>query len=222
MSVLKILLVDDDELLLRLIGRNLSGCDDVEVVGTASNGYEAIKILERLGADVDVLLLDVAMPGISGPKTAALVRSIYPDLTIVMFTSFEKDSMLSESLRAGANGFLTKDSSTGELVDSLRRAVAGEKVFGRKPLSLLTGSYLGDSRLDEGDPEFEAAYNSMPPRLREVVVEIGRANTNDQIARSLGLGDGTIRSYVTDVLERTGCRSRTEVAVRAVRLGITK
>lgn len=220
MKRLRILLVDDDPLLLSLVGENLDSQPDLKVVAAASGGRQALEMLEELHDSIDVLLLDVAMPEMSGSECASRVRALYSSLTIVMFTSFEQESMLRESLLAGASGFLTKDLPTEELALVLHRANAGEIVLGPRPMSLVTESYLGDQNLDSDDRRFELAFRSLPERLSEVVIEIGRARTNQQIACSLGLTLGTTRGYVNEVLHRTGCRSRTEVAVRAVRLGL--
>lgn len=221
MEELKVVIVDDDPLLLELVGGNLSAHKDVEVVATATDGLSGIEAVQELDGKVDILVLDAAMPGISGSETARLARLRFPELKILIFTAFERESMLSEALRAGANGFLTKDLPPDELVEMFRRVMGGETVLTQRPLSLLTGAYLKDGTLADGDEDFEVAWKQLPPRLQEVVQAIGRASTNDQIARTFGLSEGTVRGYVSEVLQRTGCRSRTEVAVRTVRLGLT-
>ena len=215
-DVLKVLLADDDLFMLEGLNNLLDSLDDIEVVAAVPDGLEALSVIER--NQVDVVLLDVDMPFLDGIRTAEKIATIYPEVTVVMLTAFEQQNSLKKSLAVGAKGFLTKDLPIEDIGALLHRAHAGEAVFDSRPKEILVESYRGVP--DEvPDPDFVNKLESLTPRYREVLDMLVDAAPNRQIARNLHLGEGTVRLYVSDILATTGCGSRAEVAVKALKAG---
>ncbi|WP_075889217.1 response regulator [Actinomyces provencensis] len=217
MDPLRLLLADDDPALRESLASLLGSREDIDLVDSVPDGAAALGVLEE--RCVDVALLDVDMPVLDGIDTTRRIVARHPDVTVVMLTSFAQDDFLDRALAAGANGFLTKDLPIASLARLLHAAVAGETVMGPRPTAMLAESYRSRVIQREEDPEFVAAIDALPTQLREVLGLLTRAASNRTIAKTLGLREKTAQAYVSDILRRTGCQSRAEVAVRALAIG---
>lgn len=214
---LRVALADDDPQFRGDLAAVLNARDDVSVVLSVGNGYD---LLARLSVQqVDVVLLDVEMPAISGLDVARQIRSQHPNLPVVMLTVFRRQESLGQALAAGARGFLTKDAPIDFLVEQMRRAVKGDTVLSPQPTAILASSYSALAAAREQDRQFLRACDSLPTRLAEVLNELIQGSTNKTIAQNLRLTDTVVRNYVSLVLRHTGCESRTELAIRALRCG---
>ncbi len=218
MRPLKLLLADDDRLTREGLAELLGERDDIDLVAVVGDGAAAIDALTR--TIVDVALLDVDMPVLDGITAARITAARHPGVTVVMLTAFEQEGFLAQALSAGAQGFLTKDIPIDQLAQLLHSAAAGITVMGPRPTAMLAKSYREQAARREDDPEFTKAVDKLSPRLRNVFDLLTRAESNQRIADLLGLSEGTARIYVSQVLTATGCSSRAEVAVRAVKVGL--
>ncbi|WP_076466025.1 response regulator transcription factor [Actinomyces mediterranea] len=219
---LNVLLVDDDSFLLEQLAKNLDRRHDIRVLGRFLSGHSLIDYLASSGrAPVDVVLLDVTMPGMDGPATALHVKQTHPDLTIVMYTVFEQPDSLSRALLAGASGFITKDTPTEDIADVLHRVHAGETVMSPEPTALLVDSFRQHLITQRSDSVFEAAVADLPPALREVFDLMTMSLPNAEIARRTHLKLSTVKDYSSKILRRTDSRSRTQLVLRAARSGLT-
>lgn len=218
----KVLLVDDDEFLLNQLAESLSAHDDILITACATSGSQAICLLNAgEHFDTDVVMIDVEMPGMDGPATASAILMEHPELIIVMYTVFAQRDSLDRSIKAGARGFVTKDTPSNEIVAMIRRVVEGQVVMSAEPTAIVTQAFREQVIRREEDREFEKAVDALPESLREIFNLLTLTLSNREIEEKTRLKQSTIRSYINDVLHRTGCRSRSHLVLRAARTGLT-
>ena len=214
---IRVLLADDQALFREGLRTLLSTHPDVEVVGEAANGEEAIAMLERSSADV--VLMDLRMPVLDGIQATARMRDRWPAVPVLVLTTFDDDASLFGALRAGAAGYLLKDVSSETLLSAITAAAHGEAFL----QSTVTGRVVAAfARLMEsGGPKAEALVLPLSPREREIVALLGTGASNKEIADRLCLAEGTVKNHVTNILSKLDVRDRTQAALRARQLGLT-
>lgn len=208
MSVIRVFLLDDHEV-VRIGLRDLVDAEeDLEVVGEAGTAEEALVRIPALRPDV--ALLDVSLPDGDGVTVCREVRSLVPGVACVMFTSYDDDSALFDSIMAGASGYLLKQVRGPRVVDALRQVAAGRSLLDPR----LTAKVLERLRHPGAGDEKLARLTSRERRVLDLVAE---GLTNRQIADELHLGEKTVKNYVSNMLTKMGMHRRTEAAVYAVR-----
>jgi two-component system response regulator DesR len=190
--VIRVLLAEDQGMVRGALATLLNLEDDIEVVGEAANGDEALAV--AAGTRPDVALLDIEMPGKDGIATAAELHGTLPDCRIVILTTFGRPGYLRRAMEAGASAFLVKDSPAQELAAAIRRVLAGERVI---------------------DPALAAAALSAGPnplsqRERDVLAAAADGSTIGDVARRLHLSEGTVRNYLSNAIRKTAARNRIE------------
>ncbi|EFN93389.1 response regulator receiver domain protein [Mobiluncus mulieris FB024-16] len=216
---IRVLIADDDPIIHDSFARLLDSQDGIKVEATASNGAEALTKMTR---GIDVALIDVDMPILDGIEAAKLIRKSYPQTTIIMLTAFEHEDSLAQALAAGVQGFLTKNTTPKEIAEYLKKARAGTTVFDTRPTTILTESYTEKALTQAQYADFINAVNTLPQRLQPVFTQLLDAKTNKEIAQELHMSPTTVRSYVSEILAHTGCKSRGQLAITAARAGITQ
>ncbi|MGJ9529876.1 response regulator [Actinotignum sp. GS-2025a] len=219
MDNIRILLADDDPIIREGLARLLNEQEGLAVVATAADGAQAIDQLRD--QKVDLALLDVDMPVMSGIEAAKRISQDYPHIVIVMLTVFEHEDSLGEVIGAGVRGFLTKDIVAPELAQLIRKAYGGQQVMAPRPTEILITSYEKIQQNKEEYADFVTAVEQLPEHLRTVFHLLLQALANKNIARQTGLSETTVRSYVSDILARTGCATRAELGITAIKAGIT-
>ena len=214
---IRVLIADDDETYCTACAQLLNGEEGIAVVATALNGAEAIA---ALGNKIDVALLDVDMPVLDGISAAKLIKQVSPQTALVMLTAFEHRDSLEQSLAAGVQGFITKDTLIDDLADYIRKAFSGQIVYDSRPAAILTENYVERAQAREHYQDFIAAAESLPGHLHSTFNLLLEARTNKEIAVALHMSPATIRSYVSDILALTGCVNRGELAITAVKAGV--
>lgn len=214
---LRVLIADDDQVYRENLAILLNGIEGISVVATAANGSQTITELAR--HIVDVALVDVDMPVMDGITTARAIKDSFPKTTIVMLTAFEHEDSLQDCLAEGVAGFLTKDVSPEDLTVFICQAHKGNQVVSGKPTEMLTESYLRNQRKQVQYQEFIARVEALPKHLKPVLNLMCQAKSNREIAEELFLQEGTVKSYVSDILRETGCSSRSEVTLNAIKSG---
>lgn len=217
-SNIRILLADDDAVIRENLPPLLNNQEGIEVVAIARDGAEALTLMGQHA--IDVALLDVDMPLLDGPETAAAILRSFPQANIVMLTAFEREDMLGEALSAGARGFLTKDMAPEELAESIRKAARGEKVMAPRPFELLTANYLATTEDRSKYKSFIDGVSQLPEHLRPIFGHLAQAKSNQEISRATGLSANTVRSYVSDVFDLVGVHNRGRLGITAVKAGI--
>ncbi len=212
----RVVIADDQALFREGLRTLLSTRPDMEVVGEAATGDEAVSLVEALRPSV--VLMDLRMPKLDGIQATARLRERCPDIPVLVLTTFDDDANLFGALRAGAAGYLLKDVSSETLVAAIHAATRGESFL----QSTVTGRVVAAfARLMEsGGPKADALVMPLSPREREIVALLGSGASNKEIADRLNLAEGTVKNHVTNILTKLDVRDRTQAALRARQLGI--
>jgi len=209
MSKQRILLVDDHEVVRLGLKALLEHQPNFEVVGEAGTSKEAIEQVERFLPDI--VLMDIRLPGTSGIEACEEITSKYPNIRVVMLTSYAEDEMLFSAIRAGASGYVLKQIGGGELISSLNAVSRGEA-----PLDpAVTQRVFQEVRKAVKDEE-SSAFANLSQQEKHVLLLVSEGKTNREIAKSLFLGEGTVRNYVSSILSKLGVNNRAKAAAYAV------
>ena len=216
MSVIRVVIADDQALFREGLRTLLSTRTEVEVVGEAANGREALALVESSAPHV--VLMDLRMPAMDGIQATAQIRQRWPSIPVLVLTTFDDDASLFGALRAGAAGYLLKDVSSETLFSAITAAARGEAFL----QSTVTGRVVAAfaKMLEPGGPRAEALVLPLSPREREILALLGTGASNKEIADRLCLAEGTVKNHVTNVLTKLDVRDRTQAALRARQLGI--
>jgi two-component system, NarL family, response regulator LiaR len=209
--VIRVLIADDHAVVRQGLRTFLDLQEDVEVAGEAADGEGAVAAAGRLAPDV--VLLDLAMPGLDGVAALPRLREAAPGARVIVLTSFGEDDRLFAALRAGAAGFLLKDVEPSELVRAIRTAHAGHS-----PLSPAVAARVVEELAHPGPRP--APAEELTPRELEVLRLIAGGRSNKRIALELGVAEKTVKTHVSHVLAKLGLSDRTQAAVYAVREGL--
>ena len=210
--MIRVLLADDHRLLRESLRRALTD-EGFDVVGEAADGEEAVRLAGELAPDV--ALLDVTMPGLGGVEAAAQIHATGPAIRIVMLTMHADAAIVSDALRAGACGYLTKDSSTDEIADAIRLAASGETAVSAE----LAASMLGELRR-LGQVESVDDGRLISRREEEVLQLIADGLSTPEVAAALFISQKTVKNHLAAIYQKLDARDRTQAVVRAVRMGI--
>ncbi|MEV5841704.1 response regulator transcription factor [Streptomyces sp. NPDC051985] len=218
-------LLADDQALLRSAFRVLVDSEpDMEVVGEASDGAEAVRLTREQQADV--VLMDIRMPGTDGLAATRLI-SEDPSLDrvrVVILTTFEVDDYVVQALRAGASGFLGKGSEPEELLSAIRVAAGGEALLSPTATKGLIARFLaqGDAGDDGRDPARAERLDALTSREREVLVQVAGGHSNDEIAERLEVSPLTVKTHVNRAMAKLGARDRAQLVVIAYESGLVR
>ncbi|MET9787888.1 response regulator transcription factor [Streptomyces canus] len=216
-------LLADDQALLRSAFRVLVDSEpDMEVVGEASDGAEAVRLTRQERADV--VLMDIRMPGTDG---LAATRMISEDpglahVRVVILTTFEVDDYVVQSLRAGASGFLGKGSEPEELLSAIRVAAGGEALLSPAATKGLIARFLAQGDADDNDPVRSERLAALTVREREVLVQVAGGHSNDEIAERLEVSPLTVKTHVNRAMSKLGARDRAQLVVIAYESGLVR
>ena len=212
---IRVLLVDDQELVRMGFRMLLEAEPGIEVVGEATDGSEAVRYARELSPDV--ILMDVRMPGLDGIAATALIVAESPSSRVIVLTTFDVDEYAFGALRAGASGFLLKDVRPAELLSAIRSVNAGDAVVSSRITRRMLDLFAG--RMPESAESLDAAA-PLTPREREVLVAIGKGLSNTEIAESLFLTESTVKTHVGRVLLKLGLRDRVHAVIFAYQHGL--
>jgi DNA-binding NarL/FixJ family response regulator len=209
---LRVLVVDDQALVRAGFTSILQREDDIEVVGEAADGVEALEAVARTRPDV--VLMDVRMPRMDGIAATRQLRSRHPAVRVVVLTTYDLDEYLLEALRAGASGFLLKDVRAEQLPGAVRAAASGDVLLSGEPTRRLAETFIHAQR------EPSARVAGLPTRELEVLRLVADGLSNAQIAAALYLGETTVKTYVSRLLARFGVRDRVGLVIVAYEEGV--
>jgi DNA-binding NarL/FixJ family response regulator len=211
--LIRVVVVDDHALFRRGLENVLSSEPDLEVVGEAADGLEALEICAALAPDV--VLMDVRMPGASGIEAARKIREARPETRVVMLTVSDDEEDLFEAVRAGANGYLLKEVSIDEVADAVRVVARGHSLISPSMASKLLGEFNRLAARAESRQRTDSA--SLTDRELEVLRLVADGLTNREIARELFIAENTVKNHVRNIVDKLHLHSRMEAVVFAMR-----
>jgi DNA-binding NarL/FixJ family response regulator len=206
--MIRVLLADDHQLVRSGLAALLAGSEDIEVVGTAANGAEAVEMARRFTPDV--VLMDLVMPVMDGVEATRRLVADLPSAQVVVLTSFSDQERILAALDAGAIGYLLKDVDPAELVRGVLAAARGESPLHPKAARSLLSSRTESRTAERTNVE-------LTPREAQVLNLLRQGLANKQIARSLGISQATVKAHLTSVFQRIGVTDRVQAAVWAER-----
>ncbi len=210
-SEVRVLVVDDEQLIREGIASLLGIQEGIAVVGTATNGDEAVAQAEALAPDL--ILMDVHMPVMDGIEATERVRNSLPDCQVVMLTTFDDDEYIVRSLRAGACGYLLNDIPAADLAQAIRLAHSGVFQLAPEAAGKLVGAF---EQLSSRTEAAQRVKNDLTKRELEVLRLLSTGATNMEIAEQLVVSEGTVKNHVSNILGQLGLRDRTQAAIYAI------
>lgn len=216
--MIRVLLADDQALVRGGFRALLDARDDIEVVGGAADGHQALTLARSLRPDV--ILMDIRMPGLDGLEAT---RQIAADASlastrIVILTTFELDEYLFDALRFGASGFLLKDTEPADLVEAVRIVAAGDSLLSPR----LTRRLIAEFAVRSKQPKLSADLDILTERERQVLTLVAEGLSNEEIAGRLVMSPATARTHVSRAMTKLGARDRTQLAVFAYESGLVR
>jgi DNA-binding NarL/FixJ family response regulator len=213
----RVLLVDDDDLMRAGIRAVLSSDETIDVVGAAADGRAAVE--QAIAFRPDVVLMDVRMPGLDGIAATRELLAVSPDVRVVILTTFEQDDYVFGALSAGASGFLLKRTRPEELIVAIHTIAAGDSLLSP---SVTRTVIQRMAQQPAPDASSEARLDELTPREREVLELIARGLSNSQIAGALVVEESTVKTHVRHILRKLRLRDRVHAVIFAYESGLTR
>ena len=210
MENLRVLLVDDEPLLLESLEIILT-FHGMKITGTAPDGNAALAVLEK--ADCDLALVDLNMKGMGGIELISRIKEEYPDIKILVLTTFYDDKNITRAIAGGADGYLLKDSGKDAILGAIRQIMGGHNVVDSRVmqrLAALMGAKSGKDSPDANDGKLPA---DMTRREKEICTLLARGFTNKQISETLFISEGTVKNYISSIYDKTGIHDRAKLVV---------
>ena len=207
--MIRVLIVDDHLVVREGLRTILETTDDLELVGEATDGAEAVRLVAELSPDV--VLMDLRMPGVDGIEAIGQIKARHSDVEIVILTTYDDDAYIVRGLRAGARGYLLKDSGRDMLFDSIRAAARGESLLQPEVVDRVV------AHLAEPGP---AQVENLSGREQEVLELLAEGAANKEIAAQLHISERTVKAHVTGIFNKLGVNSRAEAVAVAIRGGL--
>ena len=221
MDMARIAIVDDHEAVREGIGAMLSGEEDLEVVGSAHDGREAIKLCRT--ARPTLVLMDVRMPDMDGLAATRAIKRQFPDISVLILTMHSNQDYLLEAIRAGAAGYVLKDASQSQLTTAIRKVLEGEVSLNRELATQLLRRLAdeeGYSRKSERKQSISGRESPLTRRELEVLELMALGKTNREIAENFVISVGTTKNHVEHIISKLGVSDRTQAVVRSLEAGL--
>ncbi len=202
-DILKVLLIDDDKLVCQALKTILESNEGIEVVGVAYDGIDALELFEKFSPDI--LLMDIRMTKMTGLEAAEIILKKYSNAKILFLTTFAENEYIIKALQIGSKGYLLKQDFES-IVPALNAVMAGQSVFGNE-ITFIIPKIMSDNT-----PNSLKNYNLNEKEI-EIITLVAEGLTNKEIAGRLYLGEGTIRNYISVILDKLGLRDRTQLAI---------
>ena len=215
-ELVRVLLADDDEGYRRQLSSLLGTVPYIDVVAVAGDGREALNALEK--CQVDVALVDIAMPSMDGVEVTKVITERYPDTKVVILSGLVPEDYMEKVLATETMGFLTKDMGVDDIARGLRAASQGQQVLGPEPTRLLVEGYRRQARFREENADFLEGVRKLPKRQRTVYDMLVLSYQNKEIAKAIGYSEESVRRDQMKIRCQLGCSSRTELLLKAARL----
>ncbi|HLI89311.1 MAG TPA: response regulator transcription factor [Ktedonobacteraceae bacterium] len=211
---IRILLADDHTILRAGLKMMLNAQPDMEVVGEAQDGRQALQEAQRL--QPDIILMDITMPDMNGIEATKQIKKELPDVKVLILTMHEHEEYVFQALRAGASGYMLKEAADTDLISALRIIQSGQFYLSPAAQSVMVGDYLQRVRTGEE----KDSYSSLTEREREILKLVAEGYTNNQIAERLVISPKTVDTHRTHIMDKLNLHSRAELVKYAMRRGL--
>ncbi len=202
--MIRVLIVDDQKLILEGLSMILGFSNNIKVVGTASNGRDAIDFIKKEA--VDLILMDIRMPIMDGVEAIKIIKEKYPDIKVFILTTFNEDEYIFEALKNGASGYFLKDTTSDELIKAIEAAYNGNVLLQHEIASRIVNTM-------EKQGKDNKLLKELTNREKEIALLVGQGKTNKEIADILFITEGTVKNHITRILDKLQFRDRTMLAV---------
>ncbi|HEY2421322.1 MAG TPA: response regulator transcription factor [Neobacillus sp.] len=208
----EIIIVDDQEMVREGLRMILSLYEEIEIVGEAANGEELLDLLQKMRPDV--ILMDIRMPVMNGIDTLRVVKETYPMVKVIILTTFNEDEYIFNGLKHGADGYILKDSNSKEIIKAIKAACEGNMLLHSQVSSKISRVLhsMEQTSFNENSIK-EKLGDQLTPREIEVVELLMEGKSNKQIASSLYLTEGTVKNYISRILDKLEINNRTELVL---------
>ena len=210
MASVKVLLIDDDALVRAGLRVILSAAEDIEVVGETDDGVSAVAAVRQHRPDV--VLMDIRMPQMDGVTATAALRRLDPSPQVIVLTTYQADEHVVAALRAGASGFLVKDTPPADIINAVRLVTAGDAIVSPSVTRTLL-SHFGNTEASERHRLAAQQLAALTDREREVATAVGAGASNAEIAASLFMSEATVKAHVSRLLSKLAVNNRVQIAI---------
>lgn len=212
--MIKVLIADDQELIRQSLSIVLNSRDNIEVVDTVSNGQEVITSIRKKRPDV--ILMDIRMPKMDGVQSTKIIKENYPDIKIIILTTFDDDEYIYNALKYGASGYLLKGISMDGLAEAIQTVYSGQAMINQDIATKVVELFSKMAKADYTIQVEEQLAQELTDTEWKIIGEVGRGASNKEISDSLNLSEGTVRNYLSIILNKLELRDRTQLAIWAV------
>ncbi|MCI5504512.1 MAG: response regulator transcription factor [Eubacterium sp.] len=215
--MIKVLIADDQELIRESLGIVLGANPDMEITGMASDGQSVLSMIKK--EKPDVILMDIRMPGMDGVECTRIVKEKYPDIYIIILTTFDDDEYVYGALKYGASGYLLKGISMKELDSAIRTVVSGRAMINPEITDKVVKLFNQMAKSNYSIQVDDKMTEDLTKTEWKVIQKIGCGLSNKEISVDLALSEGTVRNYLSSILSKLDLRDRTQLAIWAVQTG---
>lgn len=209
---IKVLIADDEKLIREGLKIILNANSDISVVGISENGEAAIEFCKK--EQVDVILMDIRMPVCDGVRATKIIKSEFPNIKILVLTTFKDDEYIFDAMKFGANGYILKDTSYDVIIDAVKSVYKGNVVVNPEVASLMVN---GIAKNPASDLENVKDKYNLTDREIEIIICIGSGLSNKEIAEKQYVTEGTVKNHITEILSKLEMRDRTQIAIFALK-----
>jgi len=210
--MIRVIIADDDPIILQGLSMILSANENIEVLGEGKDGADAVRLCREHRPDV--ALLDIRMPGTDGIDAAETILK-HGLAAPLLLTTFDEPALINRALKAGAHGYILKNSPPERILSAIETVARGGTVFAPDVIDYIRSAMPAPARGSWGDDkDTEDVFRDLTPREKEVVAAVAEGLSNQEIAERLFLSNGTVRNHISTILEKTGLNHRTQIAVR--------
>lgn len=214
---IKVLVAEDQELVRRSLEIILGNQDTIELIGAVSNGREVIRFIR--GSLPDIILMDIRMPKMDGVTCTRIIKDQYPQVKIIILTTFDDDEYIFKVLRDGASGYLLKGISVDELITAIHKVYKGSAMINEDIASKVVSLFADIAKSKLYIEVNELGKKDISATERKIITLVSRGLANKEIASELSLSEGTVRNYLSNILEKLNLRDRTQLAIWAIQSG---
>lgn len=213
--MINVMIVDDQNLIREGISMLLSLSEDIKIVDMATNGEEALEKINKNPENIDVVLMDVKMPVMNGVEATKIIKTNYPDIKVIILTTFKDDEYLYEALKNGASGYMLKDIKSDEIIDAIKSVYAGNFLLQNELANKIWKLFHSSDTFTEKEEKIEikGPYESLTQREIELSILVSQGKSNKEISEILFITEGTVKNHLTRVLAKLQLRDRTQLAL---------